>query len=261
MKRVVCVALGMCLAGSASAQQPGVVNRPVPRQNLPTTLKMLEQRVPEVSFADVPFEQVVEWISDFTGANVNVRWAALENSGIERDKRVSMKMRNIKLSQVLWLLMSEVGGSDVKLAYRASGNLILISTHEDLGKDMVVRAYDVSDLLVRIPRFTNAANLNPSQALNQAGQSGQGSGGGGSQIFDEQEDEQNSRDEDNQQGGARSADMQQLIQLVTDVVEPDSWVTAGGLGTITSIRNTLVVRNTILVHQQLGGYLEDVEGP
>lgn len=261
MKRIVWSVLGMCLAVPVAAQQPPRGARPVPQQNLPTTLKMLEQRVPEVSFADVPFEQVVEWIADFTGANVNVRWSALESSGIERDKRVSMKMRNIKLSQVLWLLMNEVGGSDVKLAYRASGNLIILSTHEDLGKDMVVRAYDVSDLLVRIPRFTNAANLNPAQALNQAGQSGQGGGGGSSQIFDEQENEQSNRDAENQQGGARTADMQQLIQLITDVVEPDSWVTAGGQGTITSIRNTLVVRNTILVHQQLAGFVEDVEGP
>jgi hypothetical protein len=101
---------------------------------------------------------------------------------------------------------------------------------------------------------------NPGQALNQAGQGGQGGGGGGGggggQLF--QDDEEQGGDEAGDQGNAQ-ADMQRLITVITDTIEPDSWVTAGGLGNITPLRNQIIVRNSILVHQLLGGMMEEDE--
>ncbi|MBU0637781.1 MAG: hypothetical protein KKB50_02875 [Planctomycetes bacterium] len=220
---------------------------------LPQTLRLLNQRIPEVAFEDAPFEQVMEWVAEFTRSNVVVRWPTLEDAGIERDKPISIRVRNLRLSQVLWMIMNEAGGSDLKLAYRASGNLLIMSTEEDLAREMIVKIYDVSDLLVRVPRYTNAARLDPAQALNQLGQGGGGGGGGGSQQLFQTEGGQNDNNDD--QGGGIVMD--ELVQLITDTVEPDSWVDNGGLGTIQALRGQLVVRNTILVHQRLGGYVED----
>jgi hypothetical protein len=151
------------------------------------------------------------------------------------------------------MIMNQAGGSDVKLAYRAAGNMLVMSTEEDLSEEMIVRVYDVSDLLVNVPRFTNAARLDPGQALNQLGQGGQGGGGGGGQsnLFEDTRDDE--RDDDDQSAGS----MAELVQLIIDTVEPDSWVTAGGTGSIHPFRKMIVVRNTILVHQALGGYVEE----
>jgi hypothetical protein len=255
MRRLTCLAVIAMITTLASAQSRGGT---APRAR--STVRLMNTRVPEITFESVPFEQVMDWIADLTGINVVVRWQQLEEYGIERDKPVSLKARNLKLSQVLWMIMNEAGGPEVKLAYRATGELLILSTHEDLGKDMIVKVYDVSDLLVRIPRFTNAAQLNPGQALNQAGQGGQGGGGGGGggggQLF--QDDEEQGGDEAGDQGNAQ-ADMQRLITVITDTIEPDSWVTAGGLGNITPLRNQIIVRNSILVHQLLGGMMEEDE--
>lgn len=233
-------------------------DRPAVRQRVASTIKLLDSRVPEVSFEGAPFEQVMEWLGEYTGVNVVVRWQQLEDLGVERDKPISIKVRNLKLSQVLWMIMNEAGGPDVKLAYRATGNLLVLSTHEDLGKDMIVKVYDVGDLLVRIPRFTNAAQLNPGQALNQLSQGGFGGGGGGGggsgQLF-EDEDQDDQRDDEN----AAEGDMQRLIQVIMDTIEPDSWNLNGGPGSITPLRNQIIVRNSILVHQLLGGYLDEDE--
>ena len=43
--------------------------------------------------------------------------------------------------------------------------------------------------------------------------------------------------------------------MITTAVEPDSWLVNGGLGSISPWNGMLVVRNTPLVHQQIGGYL------
>jgi hypothetical protein len=76
-----------------------------------------------------------------------------------------------------------------------------------------------------------------------------GSQGGGQQD----DDDDRGRDQDD------NADIEELIALIVQTVEPDSWADNGGLGTIQPFRNLLVVRNNILVHQALGGYVEESE--
>ncbi|MFQ5806316.1 MAG: hypothetical protein ACE5I3_07695, partial [Phycisphaerae bacterium] len=133
------------------------------------------------------------------------------------------------------------GGPDLKLAYRASGELLIVSTAEDLGREMVTIVYDVSDLLTHIPRFADARRVDPT-GLGGAGLHRQG----GQQSTDERERNQ---DDD--------ADIQKLVELIIQTVEPDSWTDNGGLGTIQAFRNVLVVWNNIRVHQALGGYVEE----
>jgi hypothetical protein len=259
LKNLACVLLAAAVVMPACAQMADRQSRAVnigasAAPATPATLKLLNQRIPETTFSEAPFEQVMDWLAELTQVNVIVRWQKLEDAGIPRDKPVTIKAKNLHLSQVLWMIMNEAGGSDVKLAYRATGNMIVLSTEEDLGQEMVVRVYDVSDLLVNVPTFTNAARLDPGQALNQLGQGGGtgGGGGGSSQLF-----ETGQGNNQNQQQNAQGLGMDQLIKLITDVIEPNSWTQNGGTGTIQPFGNHLIVRNNILVHQQLGGYVQE----
>ncbi|MCH7592177.1 MAG: hypothetical protein IH989_05305 [Planctomycetes bacterium] len=263
MKRYVALGVTALLFGSMALAQSGSLKRPrqATKARVPATLKLLHSRIPEVAFEEAPFEQVMEWVGEFTQANVVVRWEKLEDIGVDRDKPITLKVRNLRLSQVLWMIMNEAGGSDVKLAYRAAGNMLVMSTEEDLSGEMIVRVYDVSDLLANVPRFTNASRLDPAQSLNQLSQSsgglgGRGGGGGGggggqSQLFETGQNDENDED------GDGSGSMAEIVQLITDTVEPDSWVQGGGLGTIQPFRKHIVVRNTLLVHQRLGGYVSE----
>jgi hypothetical protein len=252
---VACVAT--FLAATAAAQTPARDRQSTAaKPRVSNAIQLLNQRIPEVAFDGVPFEQVMDWVGEITGANVMVRWQTLTNAGLERDKPITIKVKNLRLSQVLWMIMNEAAGSDLKLAYRASGSLLILSTADDLGKEMVLKVYDVSDLLITAPRFTNAARMDPSQAMNQ--NQGMGGGGGGSQLF-----QGNQGYEQNQQQQATGADIQALVTLITDTVEPDTWVAGGGTGQIYAFRNLLVVYNNLLVHQRIGGYVTEalVGGP
>lgn len=218
------------------------------------TRAILNSEVPEVSFEQAPLEQVISWLAEYTQTNVVVRWQTLEDMGIDRDKPISIRVKNLRVSQVLWMIMVEAGGSDVKLAYRASGNLLVLSTAEDLGEEMLLRVYDVSDLLVRVPRFTNSPriDLTQIQSVGAGGGSGQSIFGGSSgSTTDDDDDENRGNEEDD-------GEAQRLVDLITATVEPDTWDVNGGLGSIRAFGRQLVVRNNILVHQQLGGpVLED----
>lgn len=222
---------------------------------------LLRQRVPEIAFEEAPLDQVIDWLTDTSGMSIIVRWDALTSSGVDRDKAISVRARNLELSQILWLIMNQAGGTDLRLAYRASGEMLVLSTADDLGREMITRVYDISDLLIRAPRFTNAAQLDPGQALQQAAQAGAQSGlgggmggggggggaGGGGQLF------QGGQGGGRQEDGDPQADIERLISLITDSIEPETWQNNGGNGSVRAFRNLLVVHNTVLVHQRLAG--------
>ncbi len=259
MIRQLAIALTLIGTGVAWAQAPAESNRGRMVVRQPRTLEILNQRLPEVQIVEQPFEQVVEWLSELTRMSIVVRWQTLEDAGIDRDASVSIKARNLRFSQVLWLLMNQVGGSDIQLAYRASGTLLVLSTEEDLGKEMITKVYDVSDLLLSIPRAARTQAFDVTQGLGQGGQGGGGGGGGGQGMFQQNQQNQQNQNEDVQ--NQDNLQIETLMEIIRDTVEPDSWRENGGQGSVTAFRRLLIVHNTILVHQRLGGYVttdEDV---
>lgn len=252
--------LAIGVTATAWAQNSGASPRAGQPRN---TFDILNQRIPEVEFVNQPLDSVIEWLGDLTQLNIVVRWQTLADAGIERDTQISIKVRNLRLSQVLWLIMNEVGHGELELAYRASGSLLVLSTETDLGKEQVTKVYDVSDLLITIPRAQRRSSFDVTQGMGQGRSSGGGGGGSGSGMFQQGSQNQNQEDPNNQTGASAVA-MQQLIDLIMDTVEPDSWAAkGGGNGTIHAFGRLLVIRNTILVHQRLGGYLseDEVSGP
>jgi hypothetical protein len=253
------IAIGWLTTASVAQErgQPRTASRAQPVN----TIGILSQRVPELTFDEVPLEQVIEWLGEFTNLNINVRWQFLADAGVDRDTPISLRARNLRLSQVLWLIMNEAAGPDLKLGYRASGNLLVLSTVDDLDKELVTKIYDVADLLVRLPRAGRQGAFNVSQGLGQtSGQGGGGGGGAGGGMFGQGQGQQQQAQagRDGLTDGAE-AQIEELVSLIRETVEPDSWRENGGTGTIIPFQRSIVVRNTLLVHQLLGGYVTDSE--
>lgn len=155
----------------------------------------------------------------------------------------------MRLAQALWLLLAEAGGPDVRLAYQVEDGLMLLSTAEDLENVMVTRVYEVSDLLVRVPRFSG-----PRLDLTRAPQFG-ASGGGPTPFVADSGGAREPGPASPDVGLSSSPLMERLIDLVVNTVEPQSWSQRGGRGTIGAYQGCIVVHNSLLVHQRLGGYL------
>lgn len=208
-------------------------------QELPNASQRLNQRIPEVVFDNARLDEVFDWLSDYADWNVIVRWRVLEEAGILRDKPVSLKLKNLSLSQVLWLLLNDAAG-ETKLAYKASGSVLIISTDEDLSKELIVKVYDVGDLLLRTPK-ASAPQMDFAQGLGQ---------NGGGNLW-----------QGNQSNAAEVEDpavrIEELIELITSTISPDSWSVNGGKGQIRAFHSLLVVSNSIKVHQELGGYIKE----
>ena len=230
--------------GAAAAQISPAQNAVSPScDRLDATTVLLDQRLGQIAFEETPLDQALDWLSEQVTAELVVRWAVLEENGVSRDTPVTLKVHNVRFSQALWLIMGEVGGGDLRLGYRAEGELVILSTTEDLERELVTKIYDVGDLLSVVVQFPDC----PQVDLTRIGQTG------ASTVLQSSGNAENGNDKTGDDSA--KSDIDGLVGLIQGTVEPDSWKNNGGTGTIERFGNSLIVRNTIRVHQALAGYL------
>ncbi len=88
---------------------------------------VLSRVLPELRFEDVGFSDVVDFLRDVTGANIYVNWKTLAAAGIEKDAKVTARLRNVKFSKALNVILDEAGSPNAKLAYTVDEGVITIA--------------------------------------------------------------------------------------------------------------------------------------
>lgn len=214
-----------------------VARKPAKKKKVPRGLafKALRTVIDNATFKEMTFEEFTEWLARQTEANVVVKWKIIEEAGIETDKLINLKLRKVTIRQIIELVFEQVTGEleFVELAAKADDNTLIISTKRDLYTELVIRTYDVQDLLIAVPHFKSiGAQIPGGRAIPGGVASGSGS---------------ESRNKTQEQMA------QELMNLITSHVEPKSWAVNGGKGTIAFFRGKLVIRNNLIVHELIGG--------
>lgn len=218
--------------------------------------RKMKEIVPEFRFEEVDFESVVDNLREIEKINIAVDWDNLEAQGIERRKPVTMQLRGLPFESVLKLTLDQVGG-DTKLGFSVSEGLLRIATREKLDREKFVRVYDIRDLLVGIPRFTNAARMDPSQAINQQGQLG-GGGGSSAQLFQYSQQQQGPGGEWRDVAGVRNEMVPKVLEIIRQTAQPDSWQESGGEASIRELNGQLIIYNTSDAHTQISSLLDQL---
>ncbi len=233
------------VAGGASAS----TGRALPN----VALMALRRPVASVEWLDTPFEEVVEWLKDEAGGQVNVfpRWNALSVEGVDADTMVTLQLSNSTVAQVLNEVMDALS-PEGQLAYRAKGNMLKLSTKADFDRKLYLRVYDATDILFTIDDFGDTA---PVIDLQQAGQSGGGGGGGSQGVFSgsSSQEQGTAGEQIEQEMLARLGEVRTIIE---EMIAPETWDTAqtGGVGRVRVYGRSLIVLNTIEVHEMIAGY-------
>lgn len=224
----------------------------------------LKKAAPELRFDAVEFEQVIEQLRAMTGLNFVVNWSALEFAGVEKDREVSMILKDVPFEKALQLVLDDVGGGEVQLAYEIDDGVIQVSSKDDLSRKTVTRVYNVQDLLISVPTF-RGRQIN----LDQVGQNSQegglgggryigGAGGGGGQsnnIFGGG----GQQNDDELRGGTDEDPLQPIIELIQQTIDPDSWRDSGGsVGSIQSLNQQIIVTQTSTAHGELRDLLRQL---
>ena len=212
---------------------------------------MLLRPLVAVEFQEQPLEKVIQWLRDVTGANLTVDRPELEGQGIQPDVPITLRLRQVKFETVLKQVLEQAGGS-VPLGYVVDDGVIRISTREKLARNTIIRTYDISDLLVRVPNFagpeldlTNAqADNNGSSSTNVDPWANAGEGNGG-------------------EGNVPTKDemVQQIMDMISNSVEPESWRDRGGTtGTLQALQSKgqLIIGQTQEAHEQIADLLKSL---
>ncbi|MFG0306056.1 MAG: hypothetical protein ACF8Q5_07560 [Phycisphaerales bacterium JB040] len=232
-------------AASAETARPamGAGVEAKPEDPRTETLARLSKRL-EVDFQDQPARDVFEYIADVTGADLIVVYESDVNpEGIDPETAIDFRARNqpalTVLDRVIRNLNAALAPSSEYDWQMTVDGAYQVGPKDALDRDTRTVIYDVGELLFEVPNFNNAPDFDLQTSSGSGGTQSPFQGASG-------------QDEDRLTAEER---LNNLIDLITTVVEPDAWIVNGGTSsTITAYQSTLIVKAPDYVHRALGGY-------
>jgi type II secretory pathway component GspD/PulD (secretin)/tetratricopeptide (TPR) repeat protein len=239
----------------------------------------LENNIP-VDIEDVAFEEVIDEFASNQGVNMTVIWNDLEAQGIDRDLPVTLRFAtDVTVKKALDEILEQVGGGEVELGYIISDGVIKIASQDLLDEEVYIDVYPIEDLLISVPDFqgpTISITENGGGGSGGGGGGGSGGGGGGGGFgggagggagggggggslggFGQQGNQNPfTGGEENDDEGDGDADREErvteLLDLIRNTIEPDSWRESGGtVAAIAEINGQLVVTQTASAHSEI----------
>ncbi len=206
------------------------------------------KRIP-VKFEETPLEAALNFVQTVSQLNVDVDWASLEDQGIDRGTTVNLNLTNVTLETVLNRVVEKVsppGDSQGGAGWTINDGVVNIASKQVINRQRTLAIYDIRDLIVEVPDYDNAPELDLQQAL-QASQ--RGGGGGGQSPFGDTGDEDVPR-------RTLQERTQEIIDIITTNVDTDGWRENGGdTGYIQQLSGLLIITNTPANHRNIHGLL------
>lgn len=209
----------------------------------------LDRRIP-VDFTGDPFERVIERFAEGQRLNIIVNWNDLRRAGVARNTPIELRLpEEISLQKALTEVLEQAGGGAVELGFDVSEGAIKVATRATLDKETYTAVYDIQDLLMEIPQFTEG----PSSDLRSSGFKVADAAERDARPWAHGDDDDDDRTERDPEESAR---VRKLIDLIEDTVAPSSWVDRGGtVGTIKEINGQLVITQNAAAQRQVGNLL------
>lgn len=216
-------------------------------------LGALDKPIP-VNFRAAPFDQVIERLAKAHDLPIIVNWGDIERAGAKREALVDLALpAEISLKRVLTEAMQQAGNGNVELGYEVADGVITISTQRFLDQKVFPAVYDITDLLMEVPNFTDAPMTDlryaetkrPSMLAPAAAQRSEKPW----RVGDDDDDESESDPEEDGR-------IREVIDLIQDTIAPGSWTERGGsVGTIREFNGQLVITQNSAVQRQVADLL------
>jgi uncharacterized membrane protein YgcG len=217
-----------------------------------------------VQFEEMPLRDVMNYLQTTLGVTLVPRYNDDRTGiGLDPEAKITLNVTNKPALTVLEMVL-EQAAEDTEATWQLRDGFVEVGTKDRLsaGNAREVRYYPIRDLLFEPPLFDNAPTLDLDAALNQGQDSGGGGGGGGGfggggggggggsgggSLFTNDGGEIERKKEEEK--------VQEIIDLITETVEPEAWDVAGGeFATIRYHSGTLIIRAPDYIHRQIGGY-------
>lgn len=257
-------------SGPAEPKSPATANQQLPTSNEQTWERL--QKLGAGEFDECPLRDVLNYLADTGEFQFYLDPRGLQNIGLAADTPVTLHLKHVPLEMILRLVLREKD-----LTYTLDHGVVMVTDGQG-ANEMPIRVYPVADLL------RAGVSVPPPQTSDGAGGTDEVSLSVNFQV------EQPEAPKDKASPPAfydpapfaqpkaskdRSPDEPKvclpkkpdktvpdrrgdLIDLLTAVIEPTSWDTVGGPGSIQPFDETLVISQTWQVHRQIETLLADL---
>ncbi len=222
---------------------------PVAASETPENRRVLaaleSQRIP-VNF-DNPLGDVISFLETVTSQNFDVNWTSLELLSIDEQTPVQLRLNNVPINTVLDRIVEKVSDPLSPAGWAVQDGIVQIASDEALRRNTSLVIYDIRDLLIEIPDYQDAPDIDLQNVLQNTG-----GGGGGQSPFDgAQNDDDEERD--------RQDRIDQIIDIIQNNVDFEGWQDNGGdTGFIQELSGSLIIRNTPKNHRAITGLLSQI---
>lgn len=133
----------------------------------------------KIQFIDTPLEEVVGYLKQLHGIEIQIDNRALEDVGLSTDTPVTRNIEGISLRSALRLMLKELD-----LTYIVANEVLMITTPEEAESELITKVYPVADLVLPVSAQLGTLGgggngVNGGGGNNQGGIGGGGFGGGG----------------------------------------------------------------------------------
>ena len=200
------------------------------------------QKLVSPKFDRTPLKDAVAWFRTAGGLNIILDELAIEEEGVIGTTPVTLELNEVAIHSALRLLLKPL---NLGITIDEESNVVVVTSQLNMQGKMVAAAYPVADLAIPIPKSV-VVKLSDDGAYVLQPDSGPRS------------------DEVTLVSGVAyehsQLDMDPISELITSVVEPDSWREVGGLGTLRANEKTLslVIRQTQEVHREISDLLDQL---
>lgn len=194
------------------------------------------EKLVTVNFDNVPLKEAIKQLAQSSGRNIVLEKPGLEEEeGLTLREPMALAVDGVSLSSALKLMLDPLN-----LGYRVDeSGVIVVTSQQRLRGVAIVKTYAVADLAIPTPmRATLMLNRNARLA-----------------------DEIRATTETIEDRAKKSQpQLRELVDLITETCQPDSWSVKGGNGNIKADDSTLslVVRQTRDVHNEIRDLLEQL---
>ena len=213
--------------------------------------KLVNTQLPEVNFTGHEFRTVVGFLSELAGLDILAKWNEQGfGEGFDPNAKITLQLKNpTSLVTILELVMKQA--TDEETTWVLGDGFVEIGTKTQLNKNKYVRIYPVLELLFVPPKFEDAPQLDLQSVLQSASQSGSGGSNSGNLFQDDNQDSE----ANNANRGDEKTQSEELIDIITSIVEPNQWESLGGDGgSIRYFRGNLIINAADYLHREVGGY-------
>ncbi|MCH2135091.1 MAG: hypothetical protein MK101_00750 [Phycisphaerales bacterium] len=220
-----------------------------PAQRLGASARLMQKLMYtdiELGHERVTVRKALNQIEEMVGVRLKPLWMSATNAdGINPEQSVAIADAKRPALDVIEEIIEQISAEGEPSTWQIRHGAFEISTKARLGTrtQQVREVIPVLDVIEEIPDYNDPPNLNLGGGAGGGGFGGGGGGaGGGGGVPDDLG------------GRSREVRMEELIELITTMVEPEAWERNGGtMASVRPWRGTLIIRAPRWVQRQLNG--------